>query len=170
MKTVIVLFGFKNVGKTTLGRKLACHFKVPFLDLDELLEKQFELSIRQIYNNLGETVFRIKELEELKKIDFTQKKILALGGGTLTHQDAFEFLKDKSHLILLETSYAQIKKRILEKNPLWSALDPKNLQGSLEILYEKRRSDYKTLNCPSFDLSLADSYLKIEDYVRQYIR
>lgn len=50
----IYLVGFMQSGKTTLGREVADRLHVPFFDLDELIERQAEMSIEEIFSEKGE--------------------------------------------------------------------------------------------------------------------
>src|SRR5947208_3602462 len=58
---LIYLVGFMGSGKTTTGRRLADELHWPFVDLDQTIEAGQGLSIRQIFEQLGEPFFR--ELE-----------------------------------------------------------------------------------------------------------
>ena len=79
----VILIGFKNSGKTTLGKKLAAHLNWPFFDTDEaLLEKHKKRSIKELYEALGEARFREEEQKMIESISFTQT-VIALGGGSL---------------------------------------------------------------------------------------
>lgn len=81
----IVLVGFMGAGKTTVGRELAVHLGVNFLDLDEMLSEQSGRSIESIIKEDGETRFREIETETLAEaLQLQRKGVIALGGGTWT--------------------------------------------------------------------------------------
>lgn len=65
---IISLIGFMASGKTTLGKQLAASMKVPFTDLDALIEEKENRTVAEIFSERGEAEFRKLEeryLEEL---------------------------------------------------------------------------------------------------------
>ena len=63
MKNVkIVLVGYMGSGKSTVGRIVANHLNINFLDLDDYIEESENMSIASIFDTKGEIYFRKKEL------------------------------------------------------------------------------------------------------------
>src|SRR6266849_5089734 len=84
---VVCLTGFMGSGKSTVGRMLAAQLAWHFADLDAEIERESGLSISQIFEQKGETVFRDIEHECLARIlgsasERDTRTVLALGGGT----------------------------------------------------------------------------------------
>lgn len=72
-------------GKTTLGRRLAAHFALPFLDLDAAIEARAGRRIPAIFAAEGEAYFRQLEAATLREVMAPQPGgplVLATGGGT----------------------------------------------------------------------------------------
>nr|WP_291962228.1 shikimate kinase [Maribacter sp.] len=84
MKDVkIVLVGYMGSGKSTVGRIVANHLNIKFLDLDDYIEDAEAMSIPSIFDTKGEIYFRKKEVEYLKQIFLNENSfVLSLGGGT----------------------------------------------------------------------------------------
>ncbi len=79
---MIILIGFKHVGKTTLGRRLAARLGQNFYDLDELVTQKTGKTPRELH---GEDAEKFREIESQVLEDFLQTEpegVLALGGGT----------------------------------------------------------------------------------------
>lgn len=167
---VICFAGFKHVGKSYFGSKIAQKLGLNFIDLDILLEKEHQRPISEVFKMYGEQGFHQKELEAIRGLDFTSPMIIALGGATLLNQNTLAFLSSKTHIILLEGCFEEIKKRIFEAKHLWSALDPIDKEASLKTLYDKRMQYYRSLQLPTFNLNDEKEVLKLEDYVWQFIR
>lgn len=70
-------------GKTTIGKIVAKHLKVKFLDLDDYIEKSEGSTIESIFSEMGELYFRKKEFHYLNELlTSNQDFLLSTGGGT----------------------------------------------------------------------------------------
>jgi shikimate kinase len=78
---LIFLVGFMGSGKTTVGRSLAAHLGLPFIDLDDEIERTAGMPIRDIFRERGESWFRALECDELRKACCRDHGVVALGGG-----------------------------------------------------------------------------------------
>ena len=56
----IVLIGIMGAGKTTIGKKLSIDLNRPFIDMDEYLEKKYEMRISDMFK-ISEDYFRDHE-------------------------------------------------------------------------------------------------------------
>ena len=63
MLKTIVLIGMMGSGKTSVGKELAKKLNVAFIDIDQEIEKKYQMNIPEIFETKGR-VF----LEKLKKI------------------------------------------------------------------------------------------------------
>lgn len=101
----IILVGFKNVGKSSIGLVLASRLDRKFVDLDDQIIAEHrlvtgkKLSCRELMKSEGEDFFRKIEHQVLKKVlDQAEPFVLALGGGTPLLAENRELLKN--HLIV----------------------------------------------------------------------
>jgi shikimate kinase len=79
----IILCGYMGSGKTTIARFLSAATEIPYLDLDEIIEKETQKTIKQLFEDDGEIKFRKLEHVTLKGLlDVKDEFILGLGGGT----------------------------------------------------------------------------------------
>jgi shikimate kinase len=70
-------------GKTTIGKIVANHLNIKFLDLDAYIELAENKKVGAIFKDKGELYFRKKEHEYLSEIFFKESKfVLSVGGGT----------------------------------------------------------------------------------------
>ncbi|WP_339657701.1 shikimate kinase [uncultured Maribacter sp.] len=120
MKDVkIVLLGYMGSGKTTIGKIVANHLNIKFLDLDDYIEQQENMSVGLIFEKRGELYFRKKEREYLSQIFLTETNfVLSLGGGTPCFGDNMELVNEKTvNSFYLNISIDELSKRLkLEKN------------------------------------------------------
>lgn len=85
-------------GKSTVGALLARQLAWRFVDLDDRIEEAAGLRIPEIFERLGEPVFRRIEAEQLRAVlgratEQNESVVLALGGGTYAQPGAPEFLR-----------------------------------------------------------------------------
>jgi len=79
----ILLCGYMGSGKTTIAQLLSVATQIPYLDLDEVIEKETGKTIAQLFDQDGEIKFRKLEHATLKGLlDVPDAFILGLGGGT----------------------------------------------------------------------------------------
>ena len=64
----LFLIGYMGAGKSTSGEKLAALLNYNFIDLDKLIEKDYMLSIPEIFATKGEQGFREMEHQTLKRL------------------------------------------------------------------------------------------------------
>ena len=62
----IVLVGMMGCGKTSMGKLIAQELQFDFIDTDFEIEKKFNLSIKEIFDNYGEKYFRRVEFDIFK--------------------------------------------------------------------------------------------------------
>ncbi len=120
----IILLGYMASGKTSVGKKLAKRLNLSFIDLDEYISQQENLSIPAIFNEKGEIYFRRKETYYLKELlNNSQNFILALGGGTPCYGDNLKLINSYSNSFYLkrslESTYIKLSKsKNKSKRPL----------------------------------------------------
>lgn len=139
----IVLMGLPGSGKTTVGRKLASWFGLPFRDCDEEIVKRIKISIPEYFARHGEAGFREKEaavIADLKEFP----GVFSLGGGALTQLVNRRVLVGKT-LVYLQSSVATIVRRIGADSgrPLLDGAE--NLQAKLELLAAQREVVFEDL-------------------------
>ncbi len=105
----LILFGYRGAGKTTVGKFLAKKLDRPFVDTDWLIKKRYfkkwkrELSVKEIYEEYGESFFRQEESTVIKSIFKIKKSIIALGGGSLLCKKNRELVSQMGLLVYLYT-------------------------------------------------------------------
>ena len=120
----IALVGYMGSGKSTVGKLLSERMSIPFIDLDEVIEKREGKTIAALFEEKGEAHFRQLESDTLREI-LTQNTpfILATGGGTPCFLDHMRQLNERCHTVYLRCSVPIIQMRIAhaaETRPLFS--------------------------------------------------
>lgn len=96
------IIGYKNCGKTTIGKKLAVRLGMEFIDLDEMIERKTGKSVPEIYTAVGDEGFRIKEWEALKEVVEKDNIVVSLGGGAPCHCDNMNLIEKHGEVIYIQ--------------------------------------------------------------------
>lgn len=92
---IVVLLGYMGVGKTSIGKNLAKILDYIFVDLDDYISENEQVSIPDIFQEKGEIYFRTKEAKYLRQLIASHEDIvLALGGGTPCYSENMNFLNN----------------------------------------------------------------------------
>ena len=113
MMRPVFLIGYMGCGKTTLGEALARQMGLRYIDLDEYIEHQQELTIVELFAREGEKRFRELETEALNLVAAMNDVIVGCGGGTPCHSDNMALMNEKGITVWLTTSPERITARLL---------------------------------------------------------
>ena len=78
-----MLIGAPGAGKSSVGRRLARRWGVPFLDSDQLVESGAGKTVADIFVDEGESAFRARERDVIGAALVGLRGVLALGGGAV---------------------------------------------------------------------------------------
>jgi shikimate kinase/3-dehydroquinate synthase len=139
----IFLYGPPGTGKSTVGEKLAANLRLPFIDLDCMIESNAGMSIPQIMERQGEAVFRDLESVALKDLINEKESVVALGGGALLREENRAFAENSGKIILLMATLSTLLERLdtgSVKRPLLSG----DLREKLTSLLKQRSAHYSS--------------------------
>ncbi len=142
----VILIGFRGAGKTTVGKLLAERLKLSFLDLDEEIQRRVGLSIKEMVERFGWSYFREREREVLEELLNLKECVVALGGGSILHDDLMEKLKSKSFIIYLKISPDTAVERICKDSKTEQtrpSLSNLSLAEEVERMLKERSSLYQ---------------------------
>lgn len=108
----IYLTGFMGAGKSTVGQRLAARLGCPFIDLDETIERQAGMRVREIFEMYGEPVFRRMEREALEATLALPDAVIATGGGTVTFEANDRLIRENGLAVWLNLPFATIVERV----------------------------------------------------------
>ena len=111
--TQFILMGPPGAGKSTVGKALARHLGLRFVDTDIVIEEKSAMKISDIFISKGEDFFREVEFEVLQECIVIPECVLSLGGGAPISERAQALLATTdSHRIFLDVSLAIAAARV----------------------------------------------------------
>ncbi|MBL8204322.1 MAG: shikimate kinase [Blastocatellia bacterium] len=108
----LFLVGFMASGKTTVGRTLAAQLDVPFIDLDEEIERAAGCTIAEMIQRQGEAAFRQLETACLREASTQKTAVISLGGGAFTQTINREVVAQTGISVWLDAPFALCWERI----------------------------------------------------------
>lgn len=153
----VYLVGYMASGKSWLGNELAQATGMRFVDLDELFEKKFRITILDFFDKYGEPLFRQLEQEVLLETLSTDHAVIATGGGTPCFFRNMDFILESGLSIYLRMEVPELLSRIKgirKKRPLLRKVEVSRLGEYVRdqlVLREPfyRRADL-TFNGPDY--------------------
>jgi len=130
----IALIGLRGAGKTTLGTMLATQLSVPFIELDQEIERDAGLPISEIFTLYGQTGYRRTERRCLERVLATHKQIvIAIGGGVVSEEDTFHLLLAHCYTVWLKATPEEHMARVIAQGDL------RPMAGNLEAMTDLKR-------------------------------
>jgi shikimate kinase / 3-dehydroquinate synthase len=152
----IYLWGLPGAGKSSIGKELARLLKrsgYGFVDRDEMIVERAGISIAEIFDSMGEDVFRELEtqcLTELSQFAFEQKPlVIATGGGTPLREVNRAIMRGSGVTVWIDVTTKQAAKNVIhgllmgETRPLLRTSSPEELQERMRTLYNERTEYYE---------------------------
>lgn len=133
----VVLVGLMGCGKTSIGKRLAKRFELPFCDSDQEVEAAAGCSVSDVDSVFGEGALQAGEYRVISRLINQQVQVIATGCLSFMYDKTQELIKEKSISIWLKadlpTLYARVTGR--KDRPLLEA-------GREEEILKKMMDDY----------------------------
>lgn len=130
----IVLIGMPGSGKTSIGLEIAKMSGKKFVDIDELIKKEEQKEIAEIFDKFGEKYFREKEKSIIFKVSKENNQIISTGGGAVLDKENYYPLKQNSIIFYIDRD---LKDLSIQNRPL-----SKGGLETLEKLFKTREALY----------------------------
>ena len=139
------IIGMMGAGKSKLGYIVSKSLDINFYDIDDLIEKELNTSIKELFKSHGEAYFRRVEEAKIEivinnAISKNEKAIVSIGGGAFDSQHSRELLLKNTKVIWLNVPTDILIKRIGDgsKRPMIKG----NIEKSITEILSKRVKYY----------------------------
>ncbi|MDW8107025.1 MAG: 3-dehydroquinate synthase [Armatimonadota bacterium] len=138
----LYLVGNMGSGKSTVGKQVAQHLGLPFVDLDACIERAAGMPIATIFDQEGEPAFRQREQEALRAVAQMPPQVVATGGGVVLNEANWQLMRQTGWIIYLQTSVETLWQRVRRSRhrPLLRTETPR---ATLEAIVHAREPLYQ---------------------------
>jgi XRE family aerobic/anaerobic benzoate catabolism transcriptional regulator len=166
-RRIVALVGLRGAGKSTIGRALANRLRVPFVELDALVEKEAGIPLPAIFQLHGEAYYRRLAREVLSRfLAETDAAVIATGGGIVTDPGSFKLLQRRCRTVWLQASPQDHWQRVLEQGDVRPSAASPHAQEELAALLKAREPLYAQAEL-AVDTSLVGINGAVEEIARR---
>jgi len=162
----VALIGLRGAGKSTLGRMLAEDLRVPFIELDRVIERLAGCDVGEIHSLYGAAAFRRYEMRALEEtVAAHPRGVIATGGGLVTEPSTYELLRARCFTVWLRASPDEHMKRVIAQGDLRPMAGNTEAMDDLKRILSGREPAYAKADL-TFDTSgrpLAEAYLALRE-------
>ena len=163
---LVALLGLRGAGKSTIGRKLSQRLSVPFIELDQMVERAAGLSLAGLFSLHGEAYYRRIAREVLTGfLAETEAAVIATGGSLVTDRDAFRLLQKRCTTVWLQARPEDHWQRVLAQGDERPGAASPHAQAELRALLKAREPLYAQA-----DLAVDTSKLGVQGAVAAIAR
>lgn len=168
----VYLIGMPGSGKSAVGARLAVLLRLPFVDLDDEIEREAGITVTQLFAEKGEPYFRDLESRILRNwAERPYAFVMATGGGAPCFHKGIDIINRSGISIFLDVPLQVLAARIADEQhrPLIKDNDRENM---LNMLLQQRRPVYEaaqhTVMADRKPEEVADHILKwLEGYTQR---
>jgi XRE family aerobic/anaerobic benzoate catabolism transcriptional regulator len=144
VRTVIALVGLRGAGKSSIGAAVADRLGVPFVELDEAITREAQMTLSTIFEIHGEAYYRAMERDVLRRLlDSGKPAVVATGGSIVTDPETWGLLRSRARTVWLKATPREHWDRVVAQG------DVRPMRGRPRAMNELRQ--LLTLRTPLYE-------------------
>lgn len=133
-KKRIALIGLRGAGKSTLGNMLASELRMPFVELNQEIEREAGIGLDEVFSLYGQSGYRRMERRSLERIIQTHERaIVSVGGGIVSEPETYGLLLSTCYTVWLKAAPEEHMTRVAAQG------DFRPMEGNEEAMEDLRR-------------------------------
>ncbi len=141
---VIALVGLRGAGKSSIGAAIAKKLGVTFVELDELIAREAQMTLETIFEIHGERYYRDVEREVLRRLlDAGKPCVLATGGSIVTDPETWALLRSRARTVWLKATPDEHWQRVVAQGDVRPMRDRPRAMNELRALLAARQPLYE---------------------------
>jgi XRE family aerobic/anaerobic benzoate catabolism transcriptional regulator len=162
----IALVGLRGAGKSTLGRVLAKHLDIPFIELNRVVERAYGARIPDLIEMAGIATFRRYERDCLERVIAEHEAaVIATAGGIVSSPETYSLLLRRTHAIWLKTRPEEHMRRVMAQGDFRPMARNREAMSDLVAILDARSADYARAEA-ELDTSTDDEQRSLAKLVR----
>lgn len=165
----IALIGLRGAGKSTLGKMLADDLDVPFVELNQEIERVAGCGLAEIHNLLGASAYRRYERRALEEtIQLYPDAVIATPGGVVSDPANYNLLLGHCYTVWLQASADEHMDRVLAQGDMRPMSGNREAMDDLKRILAERAAFYGKADL-AFDTGhkpLAQAYTELRQALR----
>ena len=130
----VALIGIRGAGKSTLGERLGAELDIPFIELDQEIEKDTGMPLGEIFSLYGQTGYREMEKRLLERVlRGHERAILSVGGGVVSEKETYDYLLSNCYTVWIKARPEEYMARVIAQGDL------RVMGGSNQAMEDLRR-------------------------------
>ena len=147
----LFLIGPTGAGKTSVGRRLAAHYGLAFVDLDHEIERRTGTDVATVFAVEGEAGFRRRESALLDEFSAGDDVLLVTGAGAVLAADNRALLATRGYVLWLQAGVEQQLERLAHdhQRPLLAGTDRRTRLEAMAVIREPLYRETADLALPA---------------------
>ena len=169
----VALIGLRGAGKSTLGSRLAADLGVPFVELDQEIEKDAGMALSEIFSLYGQTGYRRIEKKTLDRVlEQNQRCVLSIGGGVVSEKETYDQLLATCFTVWIKAQPEEHMSRVIAQGDFRAMADNSEAMEDLRRILEAREPLYRQadLHLETSRESVEQSFSKLKQAVHSGTR
>lgn len=143
-RAVVALVGLRGAGKSSIGAAVASRLGVPFVELDELIVREAQMTLSTIFEIHGERYYRGIEREVLRRLlEAGKPVVVATGGSLVTDAETWGLLRSRARTIWLKAAPEDHWSRVVAQGDVRPMRDRPRAMNELQALLTRREPLYE---------------------------
>jgi shikimate kinase len=140
----LFIVGPTGAGKTSIGRRLADHYGLSFIDIDHEIERVCGVPVSTVFEIEGEAGFRQREHALLEESSRRNGVLMATGAGAVLDPANRRLLAERGYVLWLQATLEQQLERLAQdrQRPLLAGADRAE---RLTAMAQRRTSLYEEI-------------------------
>lgn len=140
----VALVGLRGAGKSSIGRAAAERLGVPFVELDELIVRDAQMTLSAIFEIHGERYYRNVEREVLRRLLVPGRPmVIATGGSLVTDPESWGLLRSRARTFWLKAEPRDHWTRVLMQGDVRPMRGRPRAMNELKALLASRAPLYE---------------------------
>ncbi|MBX3186992.1 MAG: helix-turn-helix domain-containing protein [Labilithrix sp.] len=143
-RSIVALVGLRGAGKSSIGAAAARRLGVPFVELDELIVREAQMTLSTIFEIHGERYYRGIEREVLRRLlEEGEPAVVATGGSIVTDPETWGLLRSRARTVWLKATPSEHWSRVVGQGDVRPMRDRPRAMNELRALLTSRKALYE---------------------------